>query len=166
MNDIQFTDNSKEVKKIGCLYMLCSYKDKKKPGWKECDYKQQHTLKSKHKSNKLVLYAAGATSTATSKYKKKNNTKLYPFNPNPLCTTHKQPPKNNNNKFARKKKPETFFMYFYFHFGKQISELKLKSCFMLLLCCACWWRRGAEILIFKVNFLLYFTNFSSGKAKA
>lgn len=108
------------------LCSLCSCREKK-TGWKECDYKQQHTLKSKHKSNKLVLYAAAAaTSTATSKYTKKNNTKLYPFNPNPLCTTHKQPPKNNNNKFARKKNLKLFFMYFLFSFRQTNNRIEVK----------------------------------------
>lgn len=53
------------------VFVCCVHVEKKITGWKECDYKQQHTLKSKHKSNKLVLYAAAATSTATSKYTKK-----------------------------------------------------------------------------------------------
>lgn len=90
--------------------------------------------------------------------------KLYPFNPNPLCTTHKQPQKQQQQKNCE----ETFFLcIFYFHFGKQITELKLKE---LLLCCCCYalcWRNGepGKILISKVNFFYISPTSQAAKQK-
>lgn len=89
--------------------------------------------------------------------------KLYPFNPNPLCTTHKQP-QNNNNKILR---GNFFFMYFLFSFRQTNNRIEVKR--VVFRCCCCYalcWNGEENNFDFQSNFFSIFHQLLKRQSKS